>query len=215
MPSRTIAAGDCVWPPSGRPVERAAMPDRQRAARDARARLRSRRPVSRTFGDVVRGSGLPSPVAGRSLRASRPSLAACPLRFGILPALAPTARLSGRGQPLPGPPVFALQGERPREPRVRQRKRTGIASCPCPSKSEAPARESIQAMQAMRKRTGIIPARPGKGQASFPLGLRRDAGGLVNRRRKGHTSCKISRSLVFPPDFLGVSGLTPGHGAFL
>jgi len=48
---------------------------------------------------VPRRSGLPVPVAGRSPRPSRPRLSACPLRFGILPALAPIARLPGTGSP--------------------------------------------------------------------------------------------------------------------
>jgi len=39
------------------------------------------------------------PVAGRSRRASCPTLTACPLRFAILAALAPIARLSGTGSP--------------------------------------------------------------------------------------------------------------------
>jgi len=39
------------------------------------------------------------PVAGRSPRPSGPWLTACPLRFGILPALAPIARLPGTGSP--------------------------------------------------------------------------------------------------------------------
>jgi len=37
--------------------------------------------------------------AGRSLRASSPPLSACPLRFGILPALASIARSRARAPP--------------------------------------------------------------------------------------------------------------------
>jgi len=58
-------------------------------------------------------SGLSVPVAGRSPRPSWPRLSACPLRFGILPALAPIARLSGTGSPslvmLKWPQVFNLR----------------------------------------------------------------------------------------------------------
>ena len=39
------------------------------------------------------------PVAGRSRMPSWHPLSACPLRFGILPALAPIARLPGTGSP--------------------------------------------------------------------------------------------------------------------
>jgi hypothetical protein len=46
---------------------------------------------------VVRGAH--TPRSGRSLRPSRPSLTACPLRFAILASLAPRARLSGHGHP--------------------------------------------------------------------------------------------------------------------
>jgi len=46
-----------------------------------------------------RRSGLPVPVAGRSRMPSWHPLSACPLRFGILPTLAPRARLSGTGSP--------------------------------------------------------------------------------------------------------------------
>jgi hypothetical protein len=52
------------------------------------------------------GRGCPRPVAGRSLRPSGPPLTACPLRFAILASLAPRARLSGHGHPLPAPPGF-------------------------------------------------------------------------------------------------------------
>ena len=44
--------------------------------------------------------GCQCPVAGRSRRASCPTLTACPLRFAILAALAPIARLPGHCQPL-------------------------------------------------------------------------------------------------------------------
>jgi hypothetical protein len=51
--------------------------------------------------DVARrvGRGAHTPRSGRSLRPSRPSLTACPLRFAILASLAPRARLSGHGHP--------------------------------------------------------------------------------------------------------------------
>jgi len=84
--------------PGARSLWRASVP----ASRAWRRGLpHARRPAAPAFGHVLRGSGPPSPVAGRSLRPSWPPLTACPLRSGILPALAPTARLSGHGQPLP------------------------------------------------------------------------------------------------------------------
>jgi hypothetical protein len=44
--------------------------------------------------------GCRCPVAGRSRQASCLTLSACPLRFAILAALAPIARLPGHRQPL-------------------------------------------------------------------------------------------------------------------
>ena len=46
-----------------------------------------------------RGSGLPMPVAGRSLRASCPSLTRCCPRFAILASLGQQRRLPGTGSP--------------------------------------------------------------------------------------------------------------------
>jgi hypothetical protein len=94
---------------------------------------RGRRPAAPDLGHVLRGEGLPSPVAGRSLRASCPALTACPLRSGILPALAPTARLSGHGQPLPGPPGGKRThpgGKRTGTPPCWDGKRTGMPRTP-------------------------------------------------------------------------------------
>jgi hypothetical protein len=58
----------------------------------------SRRPTMDGFAPGV-GSGLPSPAVGRSLRASCPSLTACPLRFALRASLAPTARRRGSAAP--------------------------------------------------------------------------------------------------------------------
>jgi hypothetical protein len=58
----------------------------------------SRRPTMDGFAPGV-GSGLPSPAVGRSLRASCPSLTACPLRFALRASLAPTARPRGSAAP--------------------------------------------------------------------------------------------------------------------
>jgi len=47
----------------------------------------------------VSGSGLPMPVAGHSLRPSRPSLARCFLRCAILASRRKQRRLPGTGSP--------------------------------------------------------------------------------------------------------------------
>jgi hypothetical protein len=88
------------------------------AARDARVRLRTGRAASPAFGHVKRGSGLPSPVAGRSLGHPCPPLARRRLRSAILAALVVVRRLPGRGQPRPGPPRIPLEGGCPQPPRV-------------------------------------------------------------------------------------------------
>ena len=94
--------------------------------------------------DLVRRSGLPVPVAGRSRMPSWHPLSACPLRFGILPSLAPRARLPGTGSPerrrfvVEWPQVFNLRESRSGvvpvqvenlHPRVWRNTAAGTATC--------------------------------------------------------------------------------------
>jgi hypothetical protein len=69
---------------------------------------------------IAAARGCPCPVAGRSRRASCPTLSACPLRFAILAPLAPIARLTGHGQPLARLTVPSSTGFQPVRPLMRE-----------------------------------------------------------------------------------------------
>ena len=173
------------------------------AARAPSPDVRSRRKPNRVSdGDRVRRAarGCPCPVAGRSPRPSRPRLSACPLRFGILPALAPIARLPGHGQPrapvVKWPQVFNLRNPSPGWLLCRLKTCT---HCPVRRTLASPRRAS--AGNGQEGIAGVFPASPdgeppGAANLGFaPPGIRPHRPGMAVRPcvQPTETSCSPTR----------------------
>jgi len=149
------------------------------------------------------------PVAGRSRRASCPTLTACPLRFAILAALAPIARLLDTGSPSQHHPSQWDSGRgssRPSKPNA-VRRGANRQTMPHPAWLARGLTAGRLVFVQAQRREAWGAARSGLGPTRFARGL--TAGRLVFVQAQRREAWGAARSGLGPTRF--ARGLTAGR----